>query len=198
MRTSRSPTTVMTANGEVQTREEATEALPSERVHLQAYSAKGRGHEISLVPSKTLDTYLSPSEFVNTVSRRLGVDVMDSGRPCCYCGQHLDAQESHCLSCMAGRDATTQHNAVRDVYFDICERAGLRPISEAPNILPGSRPSSAQWSRAIRTEPICLDIAVINASEAPNFLLGSRPSSAQWSQSDSHGANLSGHSGHQC
>ena len=27
------------------------------------------------------------------------------------------------------------HNGVRDVYFDFCERAGLRPISEAPNTL---------------------------------------------------------------
>ena len=43
------------------------------------------GHEISLVPSKTLDTYLSSSEVVNTLSRRVGVDVVDSGRPCCYC-----------------------------------------------------------------------------------------------------------------
>ena len=49
-------------------------------------SHQGCGHEISLVPSKTLDTHLSPSEFVNTVSRRLGVHVMESGRPCCYCG----------------------------------------------------------------------------------------------------------------
>ena len=101
-----------------------SEALPSERLHLQAYSAKGCGHEISLVPSKTLDTHPSPSEFVNTVSRRLGVDVMDSGRAATV-GQHLDAQWSHCLSCMAGGDATTQHNAVRDVYFDFCEHAGL-------------------------------------------------------------------------
>ena len=146
------------------------EALPPERVHLQAYSAKGCGHEISLVPSKTLDTYLSPSEFVNTVSRRLG-------------GQQMDAQGSHCLSCMAGGDATTQHNAVRDVNFDFCERAGLRLISEAPNILldiftrdgrcrPAdilSIPALAlaqvlpSGATAIRTEPICLDIAVLNA-----------------------------------
>ena len=158
-----------------------SEASPPERVHLQAYSAKGCGHEISLVPSKTLDTHLSPSEFVNTVSRRSGVDVMDSERPCCYRGQHLDAQGSHCLLCMAGGDATTQHNAVRD--FDFCERAGLRPISEVPNILQdiftrdGRRrppdvlclPALAlarllpNGARAIRTEPICLDIAVINA-----------------------------------
>ena len=133
-----------------------SEALPPERVHLQACSAKGCGHEISLVPCKTLDTHLSPSEFVNIVSRRLGVDVMDSGRPCCYCG---------------------------DVYFDFCERAGLRPISEAPNIHldiftrdGGCRPADIlcipalalaqvlpNGARAIRTEPICLHIAVINA-----------------------------------
>ena len=35
---------------------------------------------------------------------------MDSGRPCCFCGHHLDAQGSHCLSCMAGGDAATLHN----------------------------------------------------------------------------------------
>ena len=90
-------------------------ASASERVHLQAYSAKIGGHEVSLVPSKTLDTCLTPSEFVNTVSRRLGVDVMDSGMPCCFCGHHLDALLLHCLSCMAGGDATTLHNGIRNV-----------------------------------------------------------------------------------
>ena len=158
-------------------------ASPSERVHLQAYSAKGSGHEVSLVPSKTLDTFLTPSEFVNTVSRRLGVDVMDSGMPCCFCGHHLDAQGSHCLSCMAEGDAATLHNGVRDVYFDFCERAGLRPISEAPNILLDvftldgrCRPADIlcipalalarvlpNGARVVRTEPVCMDIAVINA-----------------------------------
>ena len=81
---------------------------------------------------------------------------MDIGRPCCFCG---------------------------DVNFDFCERAGLRPISEAPKILldiftrdGGCRPADIlcipalalaqvlpNGARAIRTEPICLDIAVINA-----------------------------------
>ena len=108
---------------------------------------------------------------------------MDSGRPCCCGGQLLDAQGSRCLSCMDGGDATTQHNEVRDVYFDFCERAGLRPISEAPNILQDifTRDGRCRLAdvlcvpalalarvlptgaRAIRTEPICLDIAFINA-----------------------------------
>ena len=66
-------------------------------------------------------------------------------------------------------------------YF--CERAGLRPISEAPNIHldiftrdGGCRPADIlcipalalaqvlpNGARAIRTEPICLDITVISA-----------------------------------
>ena len=44
-------------------------------------------------------------------------------------------RRGHCLYCMTGGDSTTQHTAVRDVHFDFCERAGLRPISEAPHIL---------------------------------------------------------------
>ena len=103
-----------------------SEALAPERVHLQAYSAKGRGHEISRVPSKTRDTHLSPCEFVNTVSRRLGVDVIDSGRPCCYCGRCRPAD----ILCI--------------------------PALALAQVLPNG-------ARGIRTEPICLDIAVINA-----------------------------------
>ena len=142
---------------------------------------KGCVYEISLVPSKTLDTHLSPSDFVDAVLRRWGVDVMDSSRPCCCCGEHLDAQGSHCFSCMDGEDATTQHNAVLDVYFDFCERAGLRPISEAPNTL---------------QDIFTRDGRCRLASVCPSS--GSCPCSVHWSQSDSHGANLSGHSVHQC
>ena len=157
------------------------EASPSERVHLQAYSAQGGGHEVSLVLSKTLDTYLTPSEFVNTVSRRLGVDVMDSGMPCCFCGHHLDAQGSYCLSCMAGGDATTLHNGVRDVYFDFCERAGLRPISEAPNIL---QDVFTLDGRCRPADILCIP-ALALARVLPNG-----------SQSGTHGASLHGHCGH--
>ena len=80
-------------------------------------------------------------------------------------------------------DATTLHNGIRDVYFDFCEQAGLRPISEAPNILLDvftldgrCRPADIlcipalalarvlpNGARAVRTEPVCMDIAVINA-----------------------------------
>ena len=88
-----------------------SEALPPERLHFQAYSAKRCGHEISLVPSKRLDTLLAPSEFVNTVSRRFAIDVVDSCRP-------WDAQGSYCLSCVAGgRHDAAQRGSRRPLLF---------------------------------------------------------------------------------
>ena len=100
---------------------------PAERVHLQAYSALGCGYEVDCVPSKTLDMNFSYGDFVMTMSRRLGVDVMEGNVPCGFCGQLLDAGGLHACSCTAGGDATAQHNAVRDVYYDYCERSGLQP-----------------------------------------------------------------------
>ena len=125
----------------------------------------------------------SHGDFVMTVSRRLGVDVMEGNLPCGFCGQLLDAGGLHACSCTAGGDATAQHNAVRDVYFDYCERGGLRPESEAPRVLQNMfggherrRPADVlcipalalarqlpDGSRAIRAEPVCFDFAVINA-----------------------------------
>ena len=72
---------------------------------------------------------------------------------------------------------------MRDVYFDFCERGGLRPASEAPHVLAEvlgrdsrRRPADVlcipalalsrllpDGSRAVRTEPVCFDFAVINA-----------------------------------
>ena len=80
------------------------------------------------------------------------------------------------------RDATTQLTAAGDIYSDFCEPAGPRPVSEAPKIIMDiftrdgwckaadivCIPALAlaevlpDGSRAIRTEQICLDIAVIN------------------------------------
>ena len=157
-------------------------AAAAEQVRLKAYSALGCGHEVDLVPSKTLDTNLSRGEFGMTVSRRLGVDVMEGDSPCGFCGQLMDAGGLHACSCMSGGDATAQHNAVRDVYFDFCERGALRPLSEAPRILQDvfggdgrRRPADVlcmpalplartlpNGARAIRAEPVCFDFAVIN------------------------------------
>ncbi len=83
---------------------------------------------------------------------------------------------------MAGGGVTSVHNGVRDVFRDFCERAGLRPLNEAPRVLAEVlgrenrlRPADVlclpalalscvlpDGPRAVRTEPVCFDFAVIN------------------------------------
>jgi len=129
------------------------------------------------------------SEFATAVATPLGVDVMEAGHPCGFCGELIDAGGLHARSCMVGGERTTQHNAVRDIYFDYCERGCLRPRSEAPQVLAeilgmGNRHRPADvlcipalplarvlpdGSRAIRTEPVCFDFAIVNALGASHW-----------------------------
>ena len=126
---------------------------------------------------------LKHGEFSTLVSIRLGVDVMEGGQPCGFCGLILDSKGLHCWSCMAGGDATAVHNGIRDIFYDYCDRAALRPSSEAPGVLADilgrqdrRRPADVlclsaltlarrlpDGSRAVRIEPVCFDFAVINA-----------------------------------
>lgn len=184
-------------------------AQPHQRVHLKDYSAKSCGHEMNLVPATTLDTHLLPGEFVTTVSRRLGVDVVDAGQSCGFCGQQLDALRLHCLPCTARGDATSQHNGVRDVYFDFCESGALRPLSEAPGVLRDLLAADARrkpadilcipalalsrrlpdGARAIRTEPVCFDFVVINTLGQDHW---QHTAASAGSAADKYGADKAG------
>jgi len=103
---------------------------------------------------------------------------MEGGDACPKCGIQLDCKGLHCWSCMAGGDATLEHNVVRDIFADFCQRGGLRPQTEAPGVLIGSleRPADVlivpqlalamllpDGSRRVTTEKVCLDFAVVNA-----------------------------------
>ena len=99
------------------------------------------------------------------------------------CGRLLDQCGIHCLSCMYGGEETLEHNGVRDVIYDYCERGQLRPDSEPPGLLASDddptcddRPADVlviphlalarqlpNGRRAIRTEKVCFDFAIINA-----------------------------------
>ena len=148
-----------------------------------AYSATHAREILGVTPSLTLDKCLSKTGFVITVAGRLGVDVCEGDVPCVYCGIVMDRLGRHCLSCTAGGDINTRHNGVRDIYHDYCQRGGLRPEKEAPRLLQDvlgrhdrHRPADVlcmssmtlaerlpDGTRSVRTEPIRLDSAVINA-----------------------------------
>jgi hypothetical protein len=158
-------------------------ASPPDRVRLSAYAAKAAGRILTLTPSETLDTNLKKGEFLAAAGARLGVDVMEGGLMCAFCGMLLDAKGLHAWSCTAGGDHTLRHNAVREVYMDYCSRGSLRPEREAPELLrevlgkdDQHRPADVlcmpsltlarklpDGSVSVRTERVCLDFAVINA-----------------------------------
>ena len=76
-----------------------------------AYTAREAGKLHELIPSTTLDMQLKSGEYSTNVACLLGVDVMDKGEVCKFCGMLLDGFGIHCLSCMGGGDHTLQHNA---------------------------------------------------------------------------------------
>ena len=79
----------------------------------RAYSAPLAGKVLGVVPSKTLDKYLTRSVFVTDVALCLGVDVFDPATSCPFCGIAMDTRRRHALSCMCGGDAILVDNTVR-------------------------------------------------------------------------------------
>jgi len=163
-------------------------AVPDDACNRRAYAAPLAGKILGVVPSKTLDKYLTRLEFVTDVALRLGVDVFEPGTSCPFCGDIIDARSRHALFCMCGGDATLVHNIVRDITHDYCQRGVLRPEREATGLLRGlsltdgrRRPadvlvcSSNCLSRRtpdgarILGRKVALDFAVINAVGATHW-----------------------------
>ena len=157
-------------------------ASPDDRCRLNSYAGPLAGRVLGAVPSKTLDKHISRQEFSIEISRRLGVDVLDAGMICQFCGIAADAKGSHCLSCVAGGDEIACHNSVRDLVFDYCQRGRLNPEREASGLfrndslpdghrrpadvlccsssfLPSRLPDGSRQSN----RKVALDLAVINA-----------------------------------
>ena len=107
-----------------------------DQCRLHAYRVDGSATVLGLTPSFTLDT--------TAVGSRLGVDVCGGGA-CRFCGKTLDCKGRHASSCMAGGDHVTLRNSVRDLIFDYCQRAQLRPQLEAAGILDGRRRLPTCW-----------------------------------------------------
>ena len=82
--------------------------------------------ELGLIPSKTLDMEIKPDVFAASVACRLGVDVMEDGNQCPFCGLFLDSRGIHCGSCTAGGNTTVRHNAIRECLADVLRTDSLR------------------------------------------------------------------------
>ena len=148
-----------------------------DRARMNAYSALGAGRWHAVVPSRTLDKYLTGSQLRTLLAIQLGVDVHDGNSVCRSCGGTLGTKGIHDMSCTCGGDIITRHNKVRDKVFGYAARAMLQPelekvgLLEEPNVtLNLRRPADVlirEGEREIRKT--ALDIKVINALGADHY-----------------------------
>ena len=156
------------------------EATPWDRARMIAFSAPMVGRWLEATPSRTLDKHMSGAELSITTALQLGVDVMEGGGSCGFCGATVDSKGVHSGSCTAGGDVTMRHNEVRNIVFRYNRRGCLNAELEKAGILddPGvllslRRPAdvlvddvSGQRRGA---ERVALDIKIINAMGANHF-----------------------------
>jgi hypothetical protein len=138
------------------------------------------GRWLDATPSKTLDKHMSSAELSTTTAMHLGVDVLEGGGPCGFCGAVMDTKGIHPCSCMAGGDTTMRHNEVRNIVYRYGRRACLNAELEKAGVLdePGvfvslSRPADVMVDDfrvgERSTDRVALDIKVINALGAGHF-----------------------------
>ena len=108
---------------------------PDDFARVNAFSAKTSCRWHGAIPSKTLDTTLSNSQFRDNTALQLGVDVADEVRPCSFCATPCDVFGRHALSCTAGGDCTLVHDEIKREVFTWCQRARLRPELERSGLL---------------------------------------------------------------
>ena len=158
-----------------------TEAGSFDRARLLAYSAPMSGRWLSGAASLALDKHMSTGELITTTALRLGADVDIGGTSCKFCGAVLDSKGIHSSSCMAGGDAVLRHNSVRNIVFNFCRRANLRPELEKAGVLdePGvlvdmRRPADVMVESmpapgGLGVERVAFDVKIINSLGASHF-----------------------------
>ena len=90
---------------------------------------------------------MSAEEFRAEVRYRLCVATNDQAGFCPLCDDTLDQFGHHCRRCCAGGDRTIRHNSIRNIIFNLCCKAGLRPELEKSRLLLPARPSDAASDR---------------------------------------------------
>ncbi|CAE7250211.1 unnamed protein product, partial [Symbiodinium natans] len=113
------------------------QALPAGEVaRFQACRAPWADGWLNVVPSSCFDTLLSNVAVVDSISLRLGLEVLEKANMCPFCPQALDLLGHHCTTCMAGGMRTRMHYTLRDTIFRAAHQAGMRPKLEPGSLLP--------------------------------------------------------------
>ena len=134
-------------------------------------SGRGAGAWLGVIPSEALGYVLTPPEFTVLLKWWCGMAVFDSVLACPSCGCAMDRAGYHALTCRHAGSLGVRHNALREIFLDFLDRAGIEATREAPSLLPGSaaRPADIFVPNFAAAQPACLDFAVTHALQ-PNIL----------------------------
>ena len=109
------------------------------------------------------------AEFVAASQLWLGVDVLPCDDWCPRCDQIMDTRGAHAVECMAGGDAVTTHNCLRDHAYHASLSAGLRVEHEESDLLPDDplrRPGDLYFPTWARGRKVAMDFAVTSPLQA--------------------------------
>ena len=141
----------------------------SDALRIRAYQLPWGDDWLVRTPSMDSDTLLSNVAVLDSLSLRLGLEILTSGGQCPFCHQAMDSLGHHSMICMAEGARTRMHYTLRDSIYAVAERAGMRPRLEVAGLLPnaeGRRPADIlcvlqhnSWRKYPR---LALDIALVS------------------------------------
>ena len=150
------------------------QALPTGDVdRFQACRAPWADGWLTVVPSSCFDTLLSNVAVVDSISLRLGLEVLEKRICILFCLQTLDLFVRHYTTYIAGGMRIRMYYTLRDTVFRAAHQAGMRPKLEPGSLLshdPGRRPADIlltntpllrqhQWRRYSQ---LALDFALVS------------------------------------
>ncbi|XP_026417118.1 uncharacterized protein LOC113312589 [Papaver somniferum] len=83
------------------------------------------------IPISGLNQTLGPTQFRCILSYRLGIPLFPKDSRCTSCNREMDIYGDHALHCASEVGNKFRHDLVRDIFVDICFRAGISARKEA-------------------------------------------------------------------
>ena len=146
---------------------------PGEAARLLTCTTKWTDDWLGNMPSICIDILLSNVAIADSISLRLGLDILDNDIGCPFYMQALDTLGHHSMTYMAGGYRTRMHYTLYDMVFRVAREAGTWPKFEPGGLLPnaeGRRPTDIllvtipllkqnEWQRFLQ---IALDFTLVS------------------------------------
>ena len=140
-------------------------STPANRARLLSASSRHAPSWLAVIPSRGLNLCMELEEFQVAVKWWLGMDTSPQQR-CPHCHDHQHPLGHHAVTCKGGGDAVIRHNALRDVFAQLCHRACLGGQLEvgygSGGDVSNSRPADFLVPNWTLGKPAAFDLTVVS------------------------------------